>query len=1022
MGSVRRLIAVVIGFLVISNTARTQERLGWRIYRSADGLAQSACASVSFTPQGTVLVRHPGRRASVLDGYEVRVLEAPSNAVGRITASPSGQIWTAIPQGLAEWRGEEWISYPIARITAALRTGANTVPLLAVRQGRVLCLLPDGLGEFIADNPAQPRFILWRSAAEMRIGRFTAMLPASDGGLWISGTKGIARITEPIRNLNSSAVWQEYIPPPEMDLRNFGEASEDGDGILVVAERGEQQTIVRFDGTLWRLQTVPSTGVFRVWRGPEGALWAAGETALLTFNAREERWTGSEELPARRYLDVALEPEGRFWLATSDGLFRYSPPLWRSQSDSSVRALIGEDQGRLWALSTTRLIVSDSSGMREFPLPASALQNPARRMELHPLKDGEVLMISGDLWFRLSVTDGELVSHRIEPPVPGAEILGSLRNGNLCLAMNAGGTDSEHWLGEFDGSQLSRLIEVSPLNLGAIRKVFQSRNGDYWIGCDRGIAWWHEQRWRLFTSEDQTTPEAVDAFVQLGDDRLWCGAQNRVWEFDGKEWNVMRVGFEQVRELRRTRDGSVWVTSSAGLFRFSQNAWIEQGAEEGLAGAVHSVAETQDRLWAGTSSGLYRHYPSADSEPPKTFIRKLASDAASIPEGGTLNLLFNGRDKWKSTAPGRLLYSYRLDQHDWSPFQDLNAVSFPDLAAGKHYLQVRAMDRNANIEATPAQLEFEVELPWYRETRLVLATGFGVIAALFFAGLAWNRHERLRRSYAEVERKVAERTRQLEAANRELLHSQKMTALGTLAAGVAHDFNNILSIVKGSAQIIEDNLEKPDKVRTRVDRIKTVVEQGSGIVKAMLGFSRDSDGEPAWCEPNAVVNETLRLLGDRFQREVQVTFEPTEQLPRVSAPKEFIQQILLNFIFNAAEAMQEKRHITLATRLAAELPPGVVLAPAQAANYVIASVRDEGCGISPENLPRVFEPFFTTKGMSARRGTGLGLSMAYELARKMDAGLALESAVGLGSTFSLILPARENTPEPEAGMHGGVKQ
>src|SRR5205085_3361875 len=103
-------------------------------------------------------------------------------------------------------------------------------------------------------------------------------------------------------------------------------------------------------------------------------------------------------------------------------------------------------------------------------------------------------------------------------------------------------------------------------------------------------------------------------------------------------------------------------------------------------------------------------------------------------------------------------------------------------------------------------------------------------------------------SYAEVEKKVAQRTRELELANRELLHSQKMNALGALAAGIAHDFNNILSIVKGSAQIIEENLENPHKIRTRVDRIKTVVEQGAGIVKAMLGFSRESGQESSSCD------------------------------------------------------------------------------------------------------------------------------------------------------------------------------
>jgi signal transduction histidine kinase len=234
-----------------------------------------------------------------------------------------------------------------------------------------------------------------------------------------------------------------------------------------------------------------------------------------------------------------------------------------------------------------------------------------------------------------------------------------------------------------------------------------------------------------------------------------------------------------------------------------------------------------------------------------------------------------------------------------------------------------------------------------------------------------------------------------------------MNALGTLAAGIAHDFNNILSIVKGSAQIIEDNLDNPQKVRTRVDRIKTVVEQGAGIVKAMLGFSRDSGGQPAPCDLNAILDDTVKLLGDRFLREVQLTLERAPDLPEVPCSKDLVQQVLLNFIFNAAESMTSRKQIILATRQMDKLPASLVLAPAPATRYAAISVRDFGTGISPENLPRIFEPFFTTKALSVRRGTGLGLSMVYELAKKMEAGLAVESVVDQGSTFTLILPVRE---------------
>ena len=234
-----------------------------------------------------------------------------------------------------------------------------------------------------------------------------------------------------------------------------------------------------------------------------------------------------------------------------------------------------------------------------------------------------------------------------------------------------------------------------------------------------------------------------------------------------------------------------------------------------------------------------------------------------------------------------------------------------------------------------------------------------------------------------------------------------MNALGTLAAGIAHDFNSILSIIKGSAQIIEDNLDNPDKIRTRANRINTVVEQGAGIVKAMLGFSRGSGGEMVMCDVNTVVGETVKLLGDRFLREVEVKFEPQSSLPKVPASPDFIQQILLNLIFNAAEAMTDHRQIILSARPANQLPVSVVLAPPQVAAYVFISVKDFGSGISPEILPRIFEPFFTTKAFSARRGTGLGLSMVYELARQLEAGLAVESVINQGSTFTLILPVRE---------------
>jgi signal transduction histidine kinase len=277
-----------------------------------------------------------------------------------------------------------------------------------------------------------------------------------------------------------------------------------------------------------------------------------------------------------------------------------------------------------------------------------------------------------------------------------------------------------------------------------------------------------------------------------------------------------------------------------------------------------------------------------------------------------------------------------------------------------------------------------------------------LIAVVFFAGLAVNRHLQLKRSYAEVERIVAERTAQLEKANQELLHSQKMRALGTLAAGIAHDFNNILSIIKGSAQIIESNPADKEKVLTRANRIQMVVEQGSGIVRSMLGMGKVGDFTE--CNPAELVEESIRLLGDRFPSQVHVKYERDGAPPPLTCSKGVIHQILLNLILNAVDASGGEGTIVLRTRVVRDVAAGVALPPNPAASYLAIDVIDKGVGIAPEVLPRIFEPFYTTKGFSSRRGTGLGLSMVYELAKGLGYGLAVQSKVGEGTTFTLLAP------------------
>jgi signal transduction histidine kinase len=936
---------------------------------------------------------------------------------GDVSESPRGQLWATVQNGfLQESKPGAWVLQPVTGIAAESRAAA---PIYSIRLGQILFLRPDRLMVLVADDPKHPQTQVMLQHDQTRLGKFLDMVMARDGGLWITGEHGLGKTPKPAAGSNLAGVWNDYLPPQSLQIQNLRVPREDDEGgITVVAESSAngQKVVARFDGLNWTAQPAGTETIRRAWRSGDKVLWGATMEALFQQEPGQTNLAVYQEVSTRQYHEVAMGPDGTFWLATSSGLFRYAPPTWRSpravrRINSLVRCLAKDTAGRLWFIADGRLHSLQGEIHREFAVPEQVANNAQSIRALFPLKNGLLLLDADEDSIQFNPDSGSFgAGLPVRSDVRHVRVLGLLPDGSLCVqswnSEEATGKLVAYHFDRFDEARFEPLTDPPPV--AVYSTLLAAHNGDLWLSGDDGMAWYHEKKWRSFPISNRTVPEVALGLTELADGRIWCATQDKLWEFDGRNWSPVRAEFDHFNAFQCARDGSVWVADDAGVHRFFQNVWIENGPEEGLPdAAVREVLEDQHgTIWVATPHGLSQYHPDADPDSPRTFIQKPEGKETRFRKGDTVTIAFNGQDKWKFTPRDRLLYSYKLDYRDWSPFMEAQTASFPDLPAGQHVFQVRAMDRNGNIDPKPALVEIVITVPWYKEVRLVFIACFGAAAVLFFAVLALNRHRRLLRSYAEVEKKVADRTRELEIASRELLQSQKMTALGTLAAGIAHDFNNILSIIRGSAQIIEENSDDSRKIRTRVDRIKTVVEQGTGIVNAMLGYSGGGE-QPGACDLNAITRDTLRLLGDRFLHEVEVKFEPAPDLPEVWASKNFIQQILLNFIFNAAEAMTERKQVVLSTQKLERLPDGLVLAPAPARAHVSVSVRDSGCGIPPENLPRIFEPFFTTKALSARRGTGLGLSMVYELAKKMGAGIAVESVVNQGSAFALILPTQE---------------
>ena len=897
------------------------------------------------------------------------------------------------PRGLMEYKNEAWLLHPVPEIAAALTAGfparGGAPPFVPVRQGCVLFLLPQGLLQFSEEDPEAPRIRTLRQAAQTRIGPFTGLAVSPEGAGWITGRHGLARPPGPVRNLDAQTPWQEFLPPESLQLVNLSQPEPGPEGgVVLLAESTAHpgKWVVTFDGRNWVARPAGSNNFFHAWGGPDQVLWAVTPEALFQWVAVQTNWVEYPDLSPGQINDVALESGGAFWLATANGLFRGARPLWGKPAplqglNQPVPCLMLDEAGSLFFIAADQLHWLQDDTLRSFPLPAATPASSATPA-LFPLKNGALLLALGDDLFEFHPAPGSFTPLRRLVPNGPVKLLGCLPDGGVCL----------HWEGEtnveiFDGTEFQPLANPPPLRDEAVgpATLFAADNADLWIGCGQSVWRRHNNLWQRFASKAFSAPASSVGFAGLPDGKICCATPDQLWEFDGENWLLLKSRFNHINALTQSRDGGIWLASNGGLFRFAGGAWMDYGAAEGLPnGAIFAIGGNQrGQMWAATTRGVTRFQPGADPDPPRTRVRRLAEEDHGLTEKDTLNLLFDGGDKWKYTPRERLLYSYQLDQQGWSAFRETTAFFFPNPAPGRHFFQVRAMDRNGNVGPQPATLESSVITPWFRETRLWIILSLGLAVAVFFAVVAWQRHRQLIRSYAAVEQKVAERTRELEVATRELLHRQKMNALGTLAAGIAHDFNNILSIIKGSAQIIGDHPDQPDKIRTRVERIQTVVQQGAEIVDAMLGFSRSSETPAIQCDLNAVVADTLKLLGDRFLRETDITFERAENLPQLAVSREFIRQILINFIFNAAEAATGRKPITLTTRPADHLPPDLFLSPVPAASaFVLISVRDHGAGIAPEIKARIFEPFFTTKALSTRRGTGLGLSMVYELAKK----------------------------------------
>jgi len=242
----------------------------------------------------------------------------------------------------------------------------------------------------------------------------------------------------------------------------------------------------------------------------------------------------------------------------------------------------------------------------------------------------------------------------------------------------------------------------------------------------------------------------------------------------------------------------------------------------------------------------------------------------------------------------------------------------------------------------------------------------------------------------------------------QLQHAHKMEAVGTLAGGVAHDFNNILHVVSGYVQLLLRRRDPDDPDYGPLHDMDDTLQRASDLVNQLLTFSRKVDSRPQVVDFNDMVRQVVRLLERTIPRMIRMEAHLAPDLAAINIDPTQLERILMNLAGNARDAMPSGGRLKLYTknvRLTDEGGDGTGLAPGW---YVRLTVQDNGTGIAPEVLPQIFDPFFTTKEVG--RGTGLGLATVYGIVMSHGGDIRVQSTLGEGTTFDLYFPALEAEP------------
>lgn len=849
------------------------------------------------------------------------------------------------------------------------------------------------------------------------------------GEVWVASNVGLARLVD--------ESWQVVPRGSGLPEEPLTDLLQDSGGRLWVATRRGISVQVRDDVFETAEQTADSLGpVAEMAEGIDGTLWVLhtnrlrqlqvfesdGSTSLIPLWQRD--WT------ARTETAMHIDRLGSVWIGGPERLSRISIAAASSlgigevvpRLRRGVHHVVGDGGGGLWlGPNCYGLLHWDGSVLR-------------RQEGLDLGRSGCVLGLMRDSEGALWIGEGQRATRYFDGTLEQWSWSEKTRPGPITPFLED--ASGRVWIGA-EGKVLRSEPDGSLREFGAelglpeadVWSLAQTADGDLWVGQVGTVSRWSGEAFEVFDEGDGVPLGDIRVLHVTDDGTLWAGSYGGgIARFvDGRFSRITRANglfdnsISAILEDDRHR---LWLLGNLGVFVAPRAAfdsvalgWSSRldgvhfgprdGVPEGNGGSPAAWLDTSGMAWFATIEGLISLDTKAfpyDPTPPGVRISSVTAahgevdsgDPLVVPPGaGAVTVTY----ETPGLPAGRgYRYRYRMLglNDDWLEAGSARVVRFAGLPPGRYEFQVMARNADGVWDEAPARVRLQVLHTWWQHP--ILRGLAALIVVILIAAYARRRinqaEDRTRRLQHEIQER-AEAERQVQAHQRELEHMSRIATAGELASSLAHELNQPLTAIVGNAVASSRMLSDPGTgkaaIREALDDIAGDSRRAAEIIRKLRTFIGRRQLDIEELDLNQVVEETVPM----FRRELEghgviLALELSPRLPRVEADRIQLEQVLVNLVLNAIDALSnqppEERGLKVSTR--------------EGAGTASILVSDTGPGIDEADLDRVFEPFFTTRD----EGMGMGLAICSTIAEAHDGALTVTRNPDRGVTFELSLP------------------